>query len=256
VNSSPEARAFTRYAVMAVLAVIALFIGSRSYAGVVFGWILAGASLIGTRIVYAAPLRFTHRNATRRLRNVWYLFVAEIVAAATAFTLVFDQRGSPAAAIAALGVVILLEVVATTIQRAEYVRLNVIVAPIRQAVPDDVLAFSGEAGGPANQAFKSALADVFPRVPTVVRAYLVTSADEAVGGRVLALRFAYPWVDEDGVRAGRNVFRRMFPSGERLEVIGLDERSEVRLREIASAFYERPRRTIEPSDKAAAEEGG
>jgi hypothetical protein len=101
-NASPEGRTLTRYAVTAVLGIIALIIGTRAYVGVVFGWIVVGAGALGTRVVYAAPLRFAHRNATLRLTVVWYLFLAEIIAGATAFAPVFDRRGSPAVAIAAL----------------------------------------------------------------------------------------------------------------------------------------------------------
>jgi hypothetical protein len=68
VNQSPEARLLTRYAMTVVLGVLALV----------------------TRIVYAAPERFANGNATPRLRAVWYVFLAEVVVAATAFA-----RGKP-----------------------------------------------------------------------------------------------------------------------------------------------------------------
>jgi len=215
-NASPEGRTLTRYAVTAVLGIIALIIGTRAYVGVVFGWIVVGAGALGTRVVYAAPLRFAHRNATLRLTVVWYLFLAEIIAGATAFAPVFDRRGSPAVAIAALVVAFVLEGTATALQRTEYVRLNVIVPPIATAGPDEIVAFSGEALGPANEAFKSALGDVLPRIATVVRAYLVNGTGEGgTARRVLALRFAFPWVDVDAVAASRIVYGRMFPPARR-----------------------------------------
>jgi hypothetical protein len=236
---SPEALLFRRYGVMAVLAMIALVIGSRSFPSVVFGWIVAGASAIGTRIVVTAPGRFALRNATVRLRRVFYLFIAEIVALGVAFTLIFDQRGSPAIAIAALVVVIVLEVLATRTQIAEYRRLHVIIDPIAHPSPDEVSGFAPDAGGPSSRAFQSALADAFVQIPTVVRAYLVISD---TGRRTLSLRFAYPWVDESAVRAARIVARQMF-GNDPLDLIELDARSETRLRTVTMPFYERAQRT-------------
>jgi hypothetical protein len=92
----------------------------------------------------------------------------------------------------------------------------VIVPPIATAGPDEIVAFSGEALGPANEAFKGALGDVLPRIATVVRAYLVNGTGEGgTARRVLALRFAFPWVDVDAVAASRIVYGRMFPPARR-----------------------------------------
>lgn len=242
--NSPEGRLLTRYAVTVVLAVIALLIATRTFPSGVLGWIVIGAGIIGTRVVYAAPLRFAHRQATPRLTLVWYLFLVEIIVGAIAFTLVFDRRGSAVVAIGALALAIVFEIVATTIQHAEYERLGLLLATVPPAPPpDDLPALAGEADGPANQAMKNALAEVFERIPTIVRAYLVKAADDRL---VLALRFAYPWADEDAVRSSRILCRRMFPAEERLAVVALNGRTEARVRSIAPSFYARAERSAAP----------
>lgn len=250
-NQSPEAQLLTRYAVAIVFGLLAFVIGPRAFAEGVYGFVLLGAAVMGTRIVYATPLRFSLRKVTPRLEVVWYLLLVEVVAAAIAFVLAFDKGGSFAGAIVALAVVIVLEIVATRLQYAEYVRTGIVVEPMREASVEDLPPLTGAADGPANQALKSALSDAYADVPTVVRAYLVTS-EEADGSdrRFLALRFAYPWIDEDAVSAAHHVFQDMSPAGETLTVIGLDDRSEARVRAVASAFYEWANRTpaTEPSN--------
>ncbi len=112
------------------------------------------------------------------------------------------------------------------------------------ASPDDFTEFTGEAGGPANDALKDALTKFYANVPTVVRAYLMLSAAaDGTDQRVLAVRFAYPWMDEDAVRAALRVFAQTAPAGESMTVIALDDRSEARARMVASPFYERPGQT-------------
>ncbi len=101
---------------------------------------------------------------------------------------------------------------------------------------------TGEAVGPANQALKNALSDMYAHVPTVVRAYLVMSAsDDGSAQLMLAIRFAYPWLDEDAIRAAQQVVAHMAPAGESVTIIGLDDTSEARARLVASPFYERTR---------------
>lgn len=205
---------------------------------------LLAAAAIVTRIVYATPLRFAHRNATPRLRLVWYVFLAEVVVAAIAYVLAFDRHGSFAGASAALGVMIVLEVVATRMQHAEYVRTGVILQAAPGTGGDDLAPFTGEAVGPLNDALKNALADVYAHVPTVVRAYLVMRASgDGSAQRILALRYAYPWVDENAVRVAFQVFQAMAAAGDTMDVIGLDERSEARARAVADPFYERAPQT-------------
>lgn len=114
--------------------------------------------------------------------------------------------------------------------------MYLLVAPVPQEPPDDLPAIAVEADGPANQAMKDSLAEVFERIPTVIRAYLVKSADDQL---LLALRFAYPWADEDVVRSSRILCRRMFPAEEQLTVVALNERTEDRVRSIAPSFYAR-----------------
>jgi hypothetical protein len=244
VNQSPEARLLTRYAVTIVFAALAFVIGPRAFAEGIYGFVLLGAAVIGTRLVYATPPRFALRNASPRLRAVWYVLLIEVIAAATAFVLAFDKRGSFAGSLVALAVVVALEIVATRTQHAEFVRAGVIIEPAPEASSADLEPFTGEADGPANQALKNALSDVLAEVPTVVRAYLVLSAhQDGSDRRVLALRFAYPWIDEDGIRAAHHVFQDMAPAGDTLTVIGLDDRLEARVRAVASAFYERTSQT-------------
>ncbi len=243
-NQSPEARLLTRYALTIVLGTVALVIGPRAFAKGVFVWVLVGAAAITTRIVFATPQRFEDRNETPRLRAVWYMFLAEVVLAAVAFALTFDRHGSFAAAIAALAAMAVLEIVASRVQHAEHVRTGEILQGIPGVTADDFSAFTGEAGGPANRALQNALADLYARVPTVVRAYLVMSA--STGGtdeRVLAVRFAYPWMDEDAVRAALSVFQNMAPDGDTMTVMCLDDKSEARARAVASPFYERRAKT-------------
>jgi SseB protein C-terminal domain len=166
--------------------------------------------------------------------------------AALAYVLAFHRHGSFAGAIAALAVMILLELVATRVQHAEYVRIGVIL----QAAPggssdDDLAPFTGEAVGAENDALKGALADVYAHVPTVVRAYLVMrAAGDGSAQRLLALRYAYPWGDEDAVRVAFHVFQRAAPAGDTMNVIGLDDRSEARVRAIANPFYDRAKHAV------------
>ncbi len=101
-NQSPEARLLTRYGVTVVLAVLALVIGPRAFGHGVFGYVLLAAAVMVTRIVYVTPPRFADRNATPRLRVVWYIFLAEVIVAATAFVLAFDRHGSLTGSIAAV----------------------------------------------------------------------------------------------------------------------------------------------------------
>jgi hypothetical protein len=231
----------TRYAMMVALGLLALVIGPRAFAGGVFGFVLLAAAALVTRIVYAAPERFANRNATPRLRVVWYVFLAEVVVAATAFALAFDRHGSFAASVAAVVVVIALDVAAARMQHAEDVRTGAVIELTRRSGPDDHAAFTGDAGGPANDALKAALSDVYAHIPTVVRAYLVVSArEDGSDQRILGLRFAYPWIDEDAMRAAHAVFAHMGPPGDSMTVIDLDDRSEARARLVAAPFYERP----------------
>ena len=241
-NQSPEARLLTRYAMTIALGIVALIIGPRAFGhGFFFTAVLLAAAAIVTRIVYATPLRFAHRNATPRLRAVWYVFLAEVVLAALAYALAFHRHGSFAGSVAALAAMAALELAATRLQHAEYVRIGVILQPAPGASSDDDLApFTGEAVGAENDALKNALADVYAHVPTAVRAYLLMrSAADGSAQRVLALRYAYPWVDEDAVRVAFHIFQRMAAPGETMNVIALDDRSEARARAVANPFYER-----------------
>ena len=239
-NRSPEAQLLTRYALTLVLGILAVVIGPRAFSKGLFVWVLVAAAAITTRIVYTTPQRFELRNETPLLRAVWYVFVVEVVLAAVAFTLTFDRHGSFAGAIATLAVLAVLEIVASRIEHAEYVRTGEVIEGIPGASADDFSAFTGEAGGPANRALQDALADLYARVPTVVRAYLVMSASaDGSEQRVLAVRFAYPWLDEDAVRAALRVFQNLAPEGDTMIVTGLDDRSEARARAVASPFYER-----------------
>lgn len=239
-NRSPEAQLLTRYALTIVLGILAVVIGPRAFARGLFAWVLVAAAAITTRIVYATPQRFELRNETPLLRAVWYVFLVEVVLAAVAFTLTFHRRGSFAGAIVTLAVLAVLEIVASRIEHAEHVATGEVLEGIPGASADDFSAFTGEAGGPANRALQDALADVYERFPTVVRAYLVMSASgDGSEQRVLAVRFAYPWLDEDAVRAALHVFQNSASAGDTMTVIGLDDRSEARARAVASPFYER-----------------
>jgi hypothetical protein len=78
----------------------------------------------------------------------------------------------------------------------------------------------------------------------VVRAYLATArSDDGRERRVLAVRFAFAWVDDDAVIAAEQLFRYMVGPGESLEIYPLDDRSERRLRTVAQPFYERAARS-------------
>ncbi len=225
---------------MALFAVVAMMIGRGALPFGAFVYVLLLTAMFVTRMLYVLPERTEQRNATRGLRVVWYLSCAELISAGVGFALAVDKHGSIPGGAAAFACALVLEVVASRMQRAEYLRLNVIIPFVRGERVEEAQTFVAEAAGPSNEALKRALAAGYSHIPTVVRAYLVTSR-RANGGdfRVVAIRYAFPWVDEDAVRLSLFAFNALPPDGEGLTVVGLNEPLERRVRTVALPFYSR-----------------
>ncbi len=239
---SPEGRIMIQYVLMGVLWLIGSAIAPHAAASGHLGIVVWIGTLVSARIVLVAPHRFAFRRSTRGLSTAWYLFVGEIVLLAIAFVLALDDRGSVAGAWTALAVAIGLEIFVSKMELGAHRRIGTIVPELRCEALDGDWEVTGESWGGANDTFKRALAQTFPRVATVLRAYLVTATYRGERRRVLALRFAFWWSDDDAIRIVHALFGRCFPAGEQLQVIMLDTAGEGTVRAVAAAFYERAQR--------------
>jgi hypothetical protein len=239
VTLSPESRLLLRYGLTAVLAVIGVVIAPHAYSSGRLYSVMIVAVIVTTRVVVVAPHRFAFRNLSRGWRRIWYLLIVQIVLLAVAFTLALSSRGSVPVAWAALALAVGIEIFVSRRTAAEHVRAGTLV-PWAPYPPSDAEQLTAEPPGPAARALQAALADVYADVPTVVRAYFATApSNDGRERRVLALRFAFPWVDDDAIVATVQLFGYMIGSRERLEIFPLDDRSERSLRAITEPFYER-----------------
>ena len=242
-----------RYGLTAAVAVIGVVIAPRAFENGRLYSVMLVAMIVSTRVIVVAPRRFEMRNATLGWRWLWYLLLGQIALLAIAFALALSPRGSVPGAWAALAVAAGIEIFALRREPGEHVRAGTLVPWLRYIPSNETEELASERPAPATNAFKSALADVYAEIPTVVRAYLATArSDDGRDRRVLGLRFAFAWVDDDAVIAAEQLFRYMVGPGESLEIYPLDDRSERRVRTVAQPFYERAARPRSSSTSCGA----
>jgi len=229
-----------RYGLTAVIAVIGVVIAPHAFGNGRLYAVMLVATAVSTRVIAVAPRRFEMRNATVGWRRLWYLLLGQIALLAIAFALALNSHGSVPGAWAALAVAAGVEIFASRREPWEHVRAGTLVPWLQYIPSDETEELGAERPAPATNAFKSALADVFAEIPTVVRAYVATApSNDGRERRVLALRFTFAWVDDDAIVVAQQLFRQMVGAREILEIYPLDDRSERRLRTVAQPFYER-----------------
>ncbi len=245
-----------RYVVTVVLWMVGKTIAPHAAATGALWLVVWISTAVSARIILVAPYRFGFRNSTKGLQLTWYLFIGEIVLLAAAFVLALDDRGSVFAAWTMLAAAIGLEAFLTKLELNQHRRIGTIVPSLRSEPLDHEWQVTGESWGGVNDEFKRALAIAFPHVATVLRAYLVIATHTGERHRLLAIRFAFLWSDDDAIAIAQRVFGALFPSGERLRIIMLDDAGEARVRAVAAPFYDRAIPADEARVTRTTNEGG
>jgi hypothetical protein len=236
VGSTYDRRVLVRYGILVFLIVVATRIAPGRFGDPRLVVVVSLCSFGGLVVVSAAPRRFAYRRATPALQLVWWVFVAEVVALSSAFVLGVNPNGSVGAAAIAGITALALEIWLRRRETAAHLAFGSLVRVRRPERPD---AFVELAAGPLDRAYTAALTDAYEQVPTVVRAYLVTGRYGPDERRVLALRYAYPWPDEDALVISQQIFRHMFGAGPLVDVVTLDDAVEHAVHAIAAPFYVR-----------------
>jgi len=245
-NGSPEGKILLRNMFWIVLFVCGSIIAPHAVTDGRLNVVLCVGMLASARVIGLAPRRFTYASATTRLRLVWYTFIGEIVVLAVAFVFALNDAGDPRIAWSLLILALVLEIANSTAEGREHRRVLRPIPRLKAHSLGNDWDFAMLPATAADALYQAVAAQAFARVATVKRAYLArqSSSPQDAPTRVVALRFAFPWSDEDALALALDVFQKLgargtYARGAQLIVVMLDDASERQIRTITEPFYDR-----------------